>query len=151
MAVPSVGPQKLITLLLKVHYQRLSPFLRGGPLLQHTVCGLSVVSKGIACVLVFSVIPHHPRRHMSFCAGGWDVTLYRQSPDAVLDSQSVRLCSLCMHGVGDEKHLVFECSALNRIRLKFPHLFTGFHTMLSFTNHQRHVMHLIADCLRTQP
>ena len=32
----------------------------------------------------------------------------------------VRLCPLCMHGVGDDKHLVFECSALNGIRLGFP-------------------------------
>ena len=29
------------------------------------------VSKGIACVLVFSVMPPHPRGHMSFCAFGW--------------------------------------------------------------------------------
>ena len=32
------------------------------------------------------------------------------------------------------QHLVFECSALNGIRLRFPHLFTGFHTMSSFKN-----------------
>ena len=58
-----------------------------------------------------------------------------------------------MHGVGDEKHLVFECSALNGIRLRFPHLFKGFHTMSSFMNQaaQRVVMHFITDCLRTQP
>ena len=67
--------------------------------------------------------------------------------------RSERICLLCMHGVGDEKHLVFECSALNGIRLRFPHLFTGFHTMSSFMNQaaQRDVMHFITDCLRTQP
>ena len=67
--------------------------------------------------------------------------------------RSERLCLLCMHGVGDEKHLVFECSALNGISLRFPHLFTGFHTMSSFMNQaaQRDVMHFITDCLRTQP
>ena len=67
--------------------------------------------------------------------------------------RSERLCLLCMHGVGDEKHLVFECSALNGIRLRFPHLFTGFHTMSSFMNQaaQRDVMHFITDCLRAQP
>ena len=56
-----------------------------------------------------------------------------------------------MHGVGDEKHLVFECSALNGICLRFPNLFTGFHTMSSFMNQaaQRDVMHFITDCLRT--
>ena len=50
-------------------------------------------------------------------------------------------------------HLVFECSALNGIRLRFPHLFTGFHTMSSFMNQaaQRDVMHFITDCLRAQP
>ena len=60
---------------------------------------------------------------------------------------------MVMHGVGDEKHLVFEYSALNGIRLRFPHLFTGFHTMSSFMNQaaQRDVMHFIADCLRAQP
>ena len=53
--------------------------------------------------------------------------------------------------MGDEKHLVFECTALNGIRLRFPHLFRGFHTMSSFMNQaaQRDVMHFITDCLRT--
>ena len=32
-----------------------------------------------------SVMPPHPRGHMSFCAFGWYVILYRQSPDAVLE------------------------------------------------------------------
>ena len=47
---------------------------------------ISCVSKGIASVLVFSVMPPHPRGHMSFCAFGGNVILYRQSPDAVLKS-----------------------------------------------------------------
>ena len=55
------------------------------------------VSKGIACVLVFSVMPPHPRGHMSFCAFGWDVILYRQSPDAVLEfhDPSDYACYVC--------------------------------------------------------
>ncbi len=48
--------------------------------------------------------------------------------------RSERLCPLCMRGVGDEKHLVFECSALNGIRLRFPHLFTGLLVLLCSTN-----------------
>ena len=52
--------------------------------------------------------------------------------------RSERLCPLCMHGAGDEKHLVFGCSALNGIRLRFPHLFTGFHTMSSYMNQAAH-------------
>ena len=43
------------------------------------------VSKDIACVLVFSAMPPHPRGQKSFCDFGWDVILYRQSPDAVLE------------------------------------------------------------------
>lgn len=43
------------------------------------------VSKGVACVLVFSVMPSHPGGHMSFCAFGWVVILCRQSPDVVLE------------------------------------------------------------------
>ena len=46
---------------------------------------VQTVSKGIASVLVFSVMPPHPRGHMSFCAFSWDVILYHQSPDAVLE------------------------------------------------------------------
>ena len=95
---------------------------------------VQTVSKGIACVLVFSVMPPHPRGHMSFCAFGWDVILYRLLSDALLEfhDSSDYARYVCTHGVGDEKHLVFECSALNGIRLRFPHLFTGFHTMSSF-------------------
>ena len=45
----------------------------------------------------------------------------------------------------------FECSALNGIRLRCPHLITGFSTMSSFMNQaaQRDVVHFIADCLQT--
>ena len=53
--------------------------------------------------------------------------------------------SVCTAWETSEKHLVSECSALNGIRLMFPHLFTGFHTMSSFMNQvaQRDVMHFI--------
>ena len=70
------------------------------------------------------------------------------------------LCPLCMHGVEDEKLSVFECSALNGIRLRFAHLFTGFHTMSSFMNQAtqrddvRHAFHhcdAVVVSLRTQP
>ena len=53
---------------------------------------------------------------------------------------SERLCPLCMHGVGDEKHLMFEFFG---IRLRILHLFTGFHTIFyapSCTT-RRHAFH----------
>ena len=72
------------------------------------------VSKGIACVLVFSVMPPHFRGHMSFCAFGWDVILYRPPPDAVLEfhdpSDYVRY--VCMLSVGDETENIWCLSAL---------------------------------------
>ena len=55
-------------------------------------------SKGVVCVLVFSVMPPHPRGHMSFCDFGWYVILCRrQSPDAVLEfhDPSDYACYVC--------------------------------------------------------
>ena len=63
-----------------------------------------------ACVLVFSVMPPHPRGHMSFCADGWDVILC-PSPDAVLD----------FHDPSDYARYV--CTAWEREReSKFTHI-----------------------------
>ena len=42
-----------------------------------------------------------------------------------------RLCTRCQDGRGDEKHMVFECSALQHIRDEYPALFAGHHTMRS--------------------
>jgi hypothetical protein len=43
-------------------------------------------------------------------------------------------CALCRQGLGDEKHLVFDCIALIPIRLRFKHLFQRGCTMSSFMN-----------------
>ena len=44
-----------------------------------------------------------------------------------------RICQLCASGtVGDEKHLIFECSELQCLREQWPHLFQGPQTMLAF-------------------
>ena len=69
----------------------------GHPLRTGAGSDAQTVSKGIACVLVFSVMPPHPRGHTSFCASGWDVILYRQSPDAVLEfhDPSDYACYVC--------------------------------------------------------
>ena len=50
---------------------------------------------------------------------------------------------------GDEKHMVFECSALQHIRDEYPALFVGHHTMRSFMNQadQRSIIHFISECL----
>ena len=60
-----------------------------------------------------------------------------------------RLCTRCQDGRGDEKHMVFECSALQHIRDEYPALFAGHHTMRSFMNQadQRSIIHFISACL----
>ncbi len=60
-----------------------------------------------------------------------------------------RICTRCQHDLGDEKHLVFECTKLRHIRDRYAHLFDGFDTMRSFMNQasQKDVMNFISDCL----
>ncbi len=60
-----------------------------------------------------------------------------------------RMCTRCQDELGDEKHLVFECSALQHIRDKFSFLFIRRDTMRSFMNQgcQRELMHFISECL----
>ena len=43
-----------------------------------------------------------------------------------------RFCTLCQQGVGDELHLVFECAALQDLRLQMPMIFMGVTTMRGF-------------------
>ena len=40
-----------------------------------------------------------------------------------------RICTRCQHGLGDERHLVFECTKLQHIRDRYAHLFEGCDTM----------------------
>ena len=62
----------------------------------------------------------------------------------------LRCCTLCHQGVGDEKHLVFECTALNHIRSHFQHLFCRGYTMSLFMNQDalEDVMYFVTDCLQ---
>ena len=59
------------------------------------------------------------------------------------------VCTRCQDGKGDEKHMVFECSALQHIRDEYPALFAGHHTMRSFMNlaDQSSIIHFISECL----
>ena len=43
-----------------------------------------------------------------------------------------RICQLCGSGVGDEMHLVFECEALQDLRVSFAPLFQRAATMQQF-------------------
>ena len=43
-----------------------------------------------------------------------------------------RFCTLCQQGVGDELHLVFECAALQDLRVQMPMIFMGVTTMRGF-------------------
>ena len=60
-----------------------------------------------------------------------------------------RFCTRWQDGKGDEKHIVFESSALQHIRDEYPALFPGHHTMQSFINQadQRSIFHFISECL----
>ena len=61
-----------------------------------------------------------------------------------------RLCQMCSAGLGDGKHVIFECFALENIRDSYRHLFRNRCTMASFMNQpaQRDVMYFVTDCLR---
>ena len=61
-----------------------------------------------------------------------------------------RACRLCGSGaVGDERHMVFECPALQQIRDEFEHLFSSGVTMRAFMNQtdQRAVISFVVTCL----
>ena len=60
-----------------------------------------------------------------------------------------RLCTRCQDGRGDEKHMVFACSALQHIRDEYSARFAGHNTMRSFMNQadQRSIVHFISECL----
>jgi len=62
-----------------------------------------------------------------------------------------RVCLACNSGaVGDEKHLVLECTALASLRSRYASLFTGStDAMRSFFAQPDHigVFHYVADCL----
>ena len=62
-----------------------------------------------------------------------------------------RVCLACNSGaVGNEKHLVFECTALASLRSRYAGLFTGStDTMRSFLAQPDHmgVFHYVVDCL----
>jgi hypothetical protein len=61
-----------------------------------------------------------------------------------------RACQLCGSGaVGDERHMVFECPALQQIRDEFEHLFSSGVTMRAFMNQtdQRAVISFVVTCL----
>ena len=60
-----------------------------------------------------------------------------------------RVCTRCHDGLGDEKHLVFECSALQHVRDKSSYLFLGHDIMRSFMNQgcQRDVMQFNSEGL----
>ena len=60
-----------------------------------------------------------------------------------------RICTRCQHGLGDDRHLVFECTKLQHIRDRYAHLFQGCDTMQSFMNQgsQKGVMNFVSDCL----
>ncbi len=62
-----------------------------------------------------------------------------------------RVCLACNSGaVGDEMHMVFECTALASLRSRFASLFTGStDTMRSFFAQPDHigVFHYVVDCL----
>ena len=43
-----------------------------------------------------------------------------------------RFCTLCQQGIGDDLHLVFECAALQDLRVQMPMIFMGGTNMRGF-------------------
>ena len=63
-----------------------------------------------------------------------------------------RVCNICQHRtIGDEKHLVFECPALQDLRDKRPHLFDGAQTdamvLFMWQDDMIGVVRFIDECL----
>ena len=59
----------------------------------------------------------------------WQVCIHKlcmQTSSAWLAGTGVILV-LCQQGVGDELHLVFECAALQDLRVQMPMIFMGSH------------------------
>lgn len=65
--------------------------------------------------------------------------------------RAARYCTRCgiPGALGDERHLVFECTALHAVRTQFSDLFAGVTTMRHFMNqaHQKRVLDFITACL----
>ena len=63
-----------------------------------------------------------------------------------------RVCNMCQHNIiGDEKHMVFECLALQSVRDKRPRLFQGVHAdamvLSMWQDEMIGVMRFIDECL----
>ena len=102
----------------------------------------------------FFQLPADARKitQLTVCASAWAATGYPVTWDVIgriLSHAMTVLCTRCQDGRGDEKHMVFECSALQHIRDEYPALFAGDHTMRSFMNQadQRSIIHFISECL----
>ena len=68
-------------------------------------------------------LPANPRKVLHkllrFCLGCYTLPTaagQRRYPRAPRDQ---RICTRCQHGLGDEKHLVFECTKLQHIRDRY--------------------------------
>ena len=75
----------------------------------------------LQCARPVHELPANPRKVLQllrFCLGCHTLpsaTGQRRSP---LVPRDQRICTRCQHGLGDERHLVFECTKLQHIRDK---------------------------------
>jgi hypothetical protein len=134
--------------------RRLTP-TRVSRLVQHharTSGGFDMVPRKSMCSeAVCTPMPARPLGHTSCCVFVW---VAMDCPFVVGrrtgTPRHLRRCSLCRQGLGDERHLVFECIALVPIRLRFQHLFQRGCTMSSFMNQaaQSDVMYFVTVSLQ---
>ena len=117
-------------------YQR---WFRHGPTQEH-VLGGSLHGHARSSSRAHQLLRFRLGCHSLPCVVGWRTGIPRH----------LRHCALCNQGVGDEKHLVFECIALSHLRSRFQHLFWHGCAMSSFMNQdaQRDVMYFVTDCLQ---
>ena len=92
-------------------------------------------------------LPVSGRRFLQFRLGCHSLPL----AGAAHVARAHRVCLACNSGaMGDEMHLVFECTALASLRSRYASLFTGTtDTMRSFFAQPDHigVFHYVVDCL----
>ena len=107
----------------------------------------------LQCARPVHELPANPRKVLQLlrfrlgCHTLPSATGQRRNPRVPRDQ---RICTRCQHGLGDERHLVFECTKLQHIRDRYALLFEGCDRMQSFMSQgsQKDVMNFVSDCLR---
>ena len=93
----------------------------------------------------------HMQRFLQFRLGCHGLPIAADCWRAAHVVRADRLCTSCDAGaIGDEQHMIFECTALAPLRQTYAELFTdGTDSMMAYFAQQDHrrVFHFIVDCV----